>query len=273
MENEIFKQYPDLEPVTKILIETLKPIHILLFGTTVGGTQHSEPHTYDILVITPETPRYDHSDLKRYLKQRLPNHFRTLAATNIYIHSQNFNPCTPSPYLYFARHEGRLLYCADSQQFIPQKASFNYAEAYRNCSKYYNTFFEMGVSLLKDARRYYEEGNLRMTAFCTSHAVLLFFRVHYYVYHGFATECDDPLLLRRRMRTLSFDLNLIFDSEDNNGRLASLYKTLRNESLDLLNTYFDRKDVEWCLISGEKIEKVIKRISNERLELYKKRIN
>lgn len=273
MENEIFKQYPELEPITKKITEAINPLYIILFGTAAGGTQHSEPNTYDILVVTPEAPRYDHIELKKYLRQHISGYHRTLAATNIYLHNQNFNPYTPSPYLYFAKHEGKLLYCIDSQQFIHQKTSFNYTEAYRNCAKYFNTFFDMGVALLKDARRYYEEDNLRMTAFYTSHAVLLFFRVHYYVYHGFATECEDPVLLRQRMHTLSFDLNILFESEDNNGRLAYLYKMFRDWSFNFLNVDFNRKDVEWCLISGEKMEEIIRSICTKRLELYKKRIN
>ena len=45
--------------IAEVLRELLDPEYILLFGKMVGKTPHSDILTYDLLVITADTPRYN----------------------------------------------------------------------------------------------------------------------------------------------------------------------------------------------------------------------
>lgn len=48
------------------------PEYILLFGKLAGGTPHSDPAAYDLLMVVRETPRFNWFQAKRILRYKMP---------------------------------------------------------------------------------------------------------------------------------------------------------------------------------------------------------
>lgn len=270
--DDLLYRETELKFITKILADALNPLHIILFGSLAGGTPHSDTVTYDLLIITPEQPRYDWMEIRKFLKEHLPIKHRAITTTNIYVYSQNFKPCTPSPLLFLAKMEGKLLYSRDPELFSRPKPNFNYAETYRNTARYFATFFELGSNILRDSNHCFENNNLRQSAFYIAHAMELFYRTLFYVYHGFEIECSDLVLLRLRMRTLSSDLNMLFDSDEGrNGRLPYHINHYRKDSYSCVNFNVTKDELSQSLTKIGKMKEIIERTCQQRLNLYKNR--
>lgn len=152
------------------------PEYILLFGKLVGGTCHSDATAYDLLMVVRETPEYDWMRAKRILRYRMPYRHRKITYINLYILPLNYVESNWTPFLYFARAEGKLLYCNDHYHFRRPKHPANFAKAYADAKFHFDTFRMLGYDLLEQAQDAFVEGrNVRLAAQFTAQAVVYFY--------------------------------------------------------------------------------------------------
>lgn len=184
------------------------PEYVLLFGKLAGGTPHSDAVAYDLLMVVRETPEYDWIRAKRILRYRMPYRLRKITYINLYILPLNYVESNWTPFLYFARAEGKLLYCNDHYHFRRPKHPANFAKAYADAKFHFDTFRMLGYDLLEQAQDAFVEGrNVRLAAQFTAQAIVYFYHTLYYVYHGMEFDIHDPVVMHDRMRMLSTKTN------------------------------------------------------------------
>lgn len=202
------------ERITAILHELLHPAYILLFGKMAGKTPHSDTLAYDILVITERTPTYDWYDAKRYLKMKMPSVGHGAPYMNIYVHSRHDVEANWVPFFFLARREGIVLYSSRNRKFTRPRDRFDFGRAADNANKYADTFLPLADRLTGYASQGIDRQYIRESAFATAQAAIYYYRTLFYVYHGFETETCDVRILHHRLRTLSGELPLLFESDE-----------------------------------------------------------
>lgn len=247
------------------------PEYILLFGSLVGGTPHSEIYAYDLLVVVRETPAYDWIQAKRNLRYMMPHRHREITYINVYVcsllHVQTHN----TPFLYYAHQEGELLYCREHFDFRRPKRSCDFAKAYCNAGLYFDTFFNLGTQFMRQAKEAMaEQPNIRFGAFATAQAAVYFYRTLYYVYHGEDFDSNDPVILHDRMRTLSTKLMILLDDNhiENIFTVPSLKHFLNDARYDL---DFDIRpsELEMHMDRVTQMGKIVRKCCKTRLEGYR----
>lgn len=258
----------DMARIVQPLVHLFKPECILLFGSLAGGTPHSEIMAYDLLVITPQEPPYDWREGKRYLKLKFPSKQRSIPYINLSIYSKKFIDNHSSPFFYFAKTEGTLVYCHPQVQFSKPKTC-NFKLAYGETARYYEAFFALGEGFLEDASAYISTNDLRQASFLLAQAAVLFYRTLFFVYHWLETEEENLSLLHDRMRTLSGELMLLFDSDHNTyiGTLSRLTAAVTDARLKLSFEITGKQLEEDCRLI-EKMKKIVEKICKERMDLY-----
>lgn len=258
--------------IADLLRHAFKPECIILFGSLAGGTPHSDIVAYDILVVTSEEPYYGWEEGKRYLKLKMPTKHREIAYINLYVHSRKFIDQYPSPIFYFAKLEGVVLYHHKQIQLNKPKAC-NFQLLHGEVFRYFDTFFNLGEQFLNDANNYINRHDFRQGAFLMAQAVLLFYRTLFFVYHRFETDCADLELLHDRLRTVSVDLMLLFDSGH-----ATYISTLPRLGPALVEARFSQtfsvtgKQLEDDYNRVDKMRKIVEEVCQKRLELYKSKV-
>ncbi len=202
------------ERITAILHELLHPAYILLFGKMAGKTPHSDTLAYDILVITEQTPTYDWYDAKRYLKMKMPSVGHGAPYMNIYVHSRHDVEANWVPFFFLARREGVVLYSSRRRKFTRPHDRFDFGRAADNANKYADTFLPLADRLTGYASQGIDRQYIRESAFATAQAAIYYYRTLFYVYHGFEAETCDVRILHHRLRTLSGELPLLFESDE-----------------------------------------------------------
>ena len=247
------------------------PEYILLFGKLVGGTRHSDATAYDLLMVVRETPEYDWMRAKRILRYRMPYRLRKITYINLYIMPLNYVESNWTPFLYFARAEGKLLYCNDHYHFRRPKHPANFAKAYADAKFHFDTFRMLGYDLLEQAQDAFIEGrNVRLAAQFTAQAVVYFYHTLYYVYHGMEFDIHDPVVMHDRMRTLSTKLMLVFDDNhiENISTLPRLKEVLMKTPY-CAEFYMSPQELELHMDRVQKAAGIIENYAGLRLELYK----
>ncbi len=202
------------ERIAEALRELLSPAYILLFGKMAGRTPHSDTLAYDILVITDRTPPYDWYDAKRYLKMKMPSVGHGAPYMNIYVHSRHDVEANWVPFFFIARREGIVLYSSRNRKFTRPRDRFDFGEAAAKADGYERTFMPSADRLIGCAEQCIDKGYLREAAFATAQAAIYYYRTLFFVYHGFEAATCDVSTLHHRMRTLSGELPLLFESDD-----------------------------------------------------------
>lgn len=202
------------ERITAILHELLHPAYILLFGKMAGKTPHSDTLAYDILVITDRTPTYDWYDAKRYLKMKILSVGHGAPYMNIYVHSRHDVEANWVPFFFLARREGIVLYSSRRRKFTRPRDRFDFGRAADNANKYADTFLSLADRLTGYASQGIDRQYIRESAFATAQAAIYYYRTLFYVYHGFEAETCDVRILHHRLRTLSGELPLLFESDE-----------------------------------------------------------
>lgn len=222
------------------------PEYILLFGSLVGGTFHSDATAYDLLMVVRETPEYNWIHAKRILRYKVPIKRREVTYINLYIMTLRDVETHTTPFLYFVHAEGELLYCNDHYHFRRPKHPINFAKAYADAKLHYDTFRMLGNELIEQAKD------------------------AYYAYHGQEFDSHDPVIMHERMRTLSTKLMLALDDNhiENIFTLPCLKKFLIKARYDL---DFDiiPQELQMHMERVEKMGEIIERYAGRRLELYK----
>lgn len=246
------------------------PEYILLFGRLAGGTPHSDAAAYDLLMVVREIPPYDWMQAKRYLRYKMPYYRRKITYINLYILPLQYVQHNPTPFIYFARAEGHLIYCSDRYRFLRPKHRANFERALADAKFHFETFRTLGCDLLEQAgNAYTESGNLRLAALFTAQALVYFYHTLYYVYHGMEFDSRDPVVMHDRMRTLSTGLMLAFD--DNH---TDYVRTLPRMRELLIKTPYDAaftmppQELEKHMERVEQAVRIIENLCELRLERY-----
>lgn len=202
--------------IAECLRELLDPAYILLFGALAGGTPHSDTFTYDLFVIVDGKTPYNWYDAKRYLKIKMPNVGHGAPYVNIYVYTQHDVEANFTPFIYLTRREGVVLYRNSGQKFKRPRNSFDFGHAAAVAKKYSAVFLSLGDQLLDYAEKTLDWEKVRLSAFAMAQATVYYYRTLFYVYHGFEADSFDVEILQHRLRTLSGELMLLFESDSYN---------------------------------------------------------
>lgn len=259
--------------IAELLADMYDPEYILLFGSLAGGTPHSEVLAYDLLIVTQDVPYYGWQSAKRYLKMKLPPKNREIPYTNIYLVTRNTLQSSVIPFVRLAHAEGVALYRNDHSKLNKLKSRLDYQAIYCDAKKHYDIFRELGDDFLRQANTVFIENNLRQAAFLVGQAAELFYQTLYFVYHGQETDDRDLLVMHERVRTLSAELMLIFDDShyESNSTLQELRLFLAKARYDP-SFEIDPRHLEGHLDRVEKLNKVVEKLCQRRIDLYKQRI-
>lgn len=246
------------------------PEYILLFGSLAGGTRHSDATAYDLLIAVRETPEFDWMQTKRRLRYKMPFQQRKITYINLYIIPLSYIDSHNTPFLYFARKEGELLYCSERYHFRRPKYKPDFAKAYADARFHFDTFRTLGFELLEQANHELTETrNMRLAGMFAAQAAVYFYHTLYYVYHQMEFDSHDPLIMHERMRTLSTRLMLIYD--DDNIRSVQTLASLKRY---LLKSPYDKdfdvspRDMAVHIERTTKAAEIIESCCGLRLELY-----
>lgn len=246
------------------------PEYILLFGSLAGGTRHSDATAYDLLIAVRETPEFDWMQTKRRLRYKMPFQQRKITYINLYIIPLSYIDSHNTPFLYFARKEGELLYCSERYHFRRPKYKPDFAKAYADARFHFDTFRTLGFELLEQANHELTETrNMRLAGMFAAQAAVYFYHTLYYVYHQMEFDSHDPLIMHERMRTLSTRLMLIYD--DDNIRSVQTLASLKHY---LLTSPYDKgfdvspRDMAVHIERTTKAAEIIESCCGLRLELY-----
>ncbi len=246
------------------------PEYILLFGSLAGGTRHSDATAYDLLIAVRETPEFDWLQTKRRLRYKMPFQQRKITYINLYIIPLSYIDSHNTPFLYFARKEGELLYCSERYHFRRPKYKPDFAKAYADARFHFDTFRTLGFELLEQANHELTETrNMRLAGMFAAQAAVYFYHTLYYVYHQMEFDGHDPLIMHERMRTLSTRLMLIYD--DDNIRSVQTLASLKRY---LLKSPYDKdfdvspRDMAVHIERTTKAAEIIESCCGLRLELY-----
>lgn len=246
------------------------PEYILLFGSLAGGTRHSDATAYDLLIAVRETPEFDWLQTKRRLRYKMPFRQRKITYINLYIIPLSYIDSHNTPFLYFARSEGELLYCSERYHFRRPKYKPDFAKAYADARFHFDTFRTLGFELLEQANHELTETrNMRLAGMFAAQAAVYFYHTLYYVYHQMEFDSHDPLIMHERMRTLSTRLMLIYD--DDNIRSVQTLASLKHY---LLTSPYDKgfdvspRDMAVHIERTTKAAEIIESCCGLRLELY-----
>ena len=258
--------------IAAALREGFDPECILLFGSLAGGTPHSDVAAYDLLVVMREEPYFGWPQVTRYLKYKLPPRHRDVPYANIYIYTPGFMQAHPSPFFWFARSEGALLWCSDRYNFRRPHKRCDFRQAYCEANLCFDTFFPLGVRFLAATNRALTGGDLRQAAFFAAQAAVLFYHTLFFMYHGFDTDTHDPVLMHQRLRTLSGELMLLFDSDSvhYNDTMPCLKRFLIKARYDP-HFEINPHELEEHIDRVEKMKAIVEKVCQRRLELYKSR--
>lgn len=246
------------------------PEYILLFGKLAGGTPHSDPAAYDLLMVVRNSPEFDWFQAKRILRYKMPCRHRKITYINLYILPFNHVESTPIPFLYFAHSEGKLLYCNPHHCFRRPRRPIDFARAHAEARFHFDSFRTLGNDLLEQAQDAWVEGrNNRLAAQFTAQALVYFYHALYYVYHGMSFDLHDPVVMHDRMRTLSTRLMLVFDDNHikNIFTLPRLKEVLMKTTYDA-EFYMPPHELELHMDRVQQAARIIESCAACRLELY-----
>lgn len=248
------------------------PEYILLFGRLAGGTPHSDAAAYDLLMVVRDIPQYDWMQAKRYLRYKMPYFRRKITYINLYILPLQYVRHNPTPFIYFARAEGHLIYCSERYRFLRPRHRADFARALADAKFHFETFRTLGCDLLEQAgNAYTESDNPRLAALFTAQALVYFYHTFYYVYHGMEFDSRDPVVMHDRMRTLSTGLMLAFDDTH-----TEYVRTLPRMREVLIKTPYDAaftmppQELEKHMERVEQAVRIIENLCELRIELYER---
>lgn len=260
--------------IAELLRELFDPAYILIFGKLASGTPHSETFTYDLLVIVDGKTPYTWYDAKRYLKMKLPNIGHGSPYVNIYVHTRHDVEANFVPFFYLARKDGVVLYRSHKQKFTRPHSSFDFGHAAAVAEKYAGAFLPLADQLLLHAEKMTDAMSIRQSAFAMAQAAVYYFRTLFYVYHGFEADTFDVGILQHRLRTLSGELPLLFESDEYNSiHTISCLKSFLVNARYNPNFFTHPEELEQHLDRVKRLGAVVNKLCERRIALYLKRAN
>ncbi len=258
--------------IAETLSELLNPEYILLFGKLADGTPHSDILAYDLLVVTDGPTRYDWYAAKRYLKMKLPYIGHGAPYVNIYVYSRQYIDANVVPFFYWARKEGIVLHSSRRRKLSRPRNEFDFGYAATLAKRYAGIFMPPADRLADYAEQRLDRDHIRESAFAIAQAAVYYYRTLFYVYHGFEADSCDVRYLHHRLRTLSGELPLLFESDE-------YYPKQTLHCLNNFATYaphdpdffVETEELARHFVLVKRLGEIAKRLCNRRMELYAKR--
>lgn len=114
---------------------------------------------------------------------------------------------------------------------------------------------------------------IRQSAFAMAQAAVYYFRTLFYVYHGFEADTCDIAILQHRLRTLSGELPLLFESDEYNSihTIPCLKSFLVNARYNP-EFFIYPQELEQHLELVKRLGEVVTKLCRRRINLYMERI-
>ena len=117
-----------------------------------------------------------------------------------------------------------------------------------------------------------DKDHVRESAFAMAQAAVYYYRTLFYVYHSFEADSCDVRYLHHRLRTLSGELPLLFESDE-------YYPKQTLHCLNNFATYaphdpdffVETEELARHFVLVKRLGEIAKRLCNRRMELYAKR--
>ena len=190
---------------------------------------------------------------------------------NLYIYTRQYLDANNTSFFYFARKEGIVLH-SRSRKIARPRDGFDFGYAASLAMKYSGIFMPLADKLAGYAQRNLDRDHIRESAFAIAQAAVYYYRTLFYVYHGFEADTCDTRYLHHRLRTLSGELPLLFESDEyypkqtlhclNNSATYAQYDPDFFVESDELARHFD---------PVKRLGEIARRLCNRRMELYTKR--
>lgn len=264
-----------LKQVVQIIVETVSPEKIILFGSYARGKwvdeQHMEGNTlheyisdYDILVVTPRgDDRHEH-DIQDKVEARC--HFRT--PITVIVHSIDFVNARLTEGQYFfsdIKKEGILLYDAANIPLAELKELT--ATERRDIAKDdFNHWFTNAAKFLKGVELYANDDDLNMAAFMLHQAAERTYSAAILVFMGYRPRTHNLGRLMRLCRDFSFELANVFPS--NNNEESHLFTILKKAYIDARykkNYLITREEVSILTDRVKQLQDITERICKEKI--------
>ena len=261
----------ELERIISVIRHCTDPEEIILFGSLAGGTKFSEVAAYDLLVVTDSRPAKDWAHIRSYLNLEIPPRSRAIEHINFYLCTRREiyrNEAPMAPFYFFVQSEGTAVFSRKTFKRKPCDYEKLYFAAHDRCHIFFDN---AGTFLHADT-----EGNcfvdLQLPAFYTACGVELLMHALYEVYHGAGAELHSLFELYLRLRTISTELNIMLNPEQPN--IRQMFTQLdRYRKMALYNKcQLDREEINRYHNLAIKLEGLIEKLCDARLELYKSRI-
>lgn len=253
----------------------IDPEYILLFGSLAGGTPHSEPSCYDLIVAVRDIPTCGWQEIKRGLRHRLPYKHRDITYINVYVYRIADIQTALQPHLYFAHAEGELVYCKERYALRRPKRACNFAAIYCDTKTYFDTFMPIADLFVKIAAAGSPRSatDIRWSAYASAQAAIIYYRILHFVYHNEEFDSDNPPVMHERLRTLSSELMMLFDGDHvGNGDIPSRLAIFERKALSDISFTVDRDFLAKCVCAVARMGGIVRRCCNKRLELYRSKI-
>lgn len=228
-----------LAQVVQIIVESVSPEKIILFGSYARGKwvdeQHMEGNTlheytsdYDILVITVRGDDRHEYDLQDKIEARC--HFRT--PVTVIVHSIDFVNARLAEGQYFfsdIKKEGILLYDAGNIPLADLK-ELSTKERHDIAKEDFEHWFTTAEKFLKGANLYYKERDFNMAAFMLHQAAERTYSAVILVFAGYRPRTHNLGKLMRLCRDFAPDLSNVFQTNDN--KENALFTILKKAYID-----------------------------------------
>jgi HEPN domain-containing protein/predicted nucleotidyltransferase len=250
-----------LELVVKIIVETVQPEKIILFGSYARGKwvedKHMEGHIlheyvsdYDILVVTRRGDERTEFDVQEIVEARCNFH----TPVTVIVHSIDYVNTRLTEGQYFfsdIKKEGILLYDAGNVPLAEQK-ELSASERKKLAEDDFNYWYGDAVKFVKGALLYAKDKDLNMAAFMLHQAAERTYNAAILVFTGYKPRTHNLNKLLKLCRDFSSELAAVFTN--NTKEEAHLFNLLKK-------AYIDARYKKQYSITGDELNILIERIT------------
>lgn len=264
-----------LEQVTKIIVDTVQPEKVILFGSYARGKwveeQHREGHIlheyvsdYDILVVTRRGDERVEHHVQEMIEVRCNFH----TPVTVIVHSIDYVNTRLSEGQYFfsdIKKEGILLYDADNIPLAEQR-ELNPEERQKLAQEDFDTWFIPAREFLVDTENALQRNSLKNAAFYLHQAAERTYNAAILVFTGYKPRTHNLGKLIRLCRDFSPELARVFpNSNDEETRLFNLLKRAYIDARYKKEYTITAEEVVVLLARVKQLQAITERICQEKI--------
>jgi len=249
-----------LEQATKIIVDTVQPEKVILFGSYARGKwvedQHMEGHIlheyvsdYDILVVT----RRDEERIEHEVQEMVETRCNFYTPVTVIVHSIDYVNARLSEGQYFfsdIKKEGILLYDAGNILLAEQR-ELNPVERQKLAQDDFDTWFSTAQEFLVDTENALQRKSLKNAAFYLHQAAERTYNAAILVFTGYKPRTHNLGKLIRLCKDFSPELTRIFPN--NTKEETHLFNLLKK-------AYIDARYKKEYTITEEELNDLVTRI-------------